>query len=910
MRPLKLTMSAFGPYMGKETIDFETLGKSGLFLITGNTGAGKTTVFDGISYALFGEPSGTGRDARTVRNMQAAMEEKPCDTYVEFEFEYKQKRYKILRNPEYERPAKRGGGTAVQKADCVFTDCDGKVITGNNAVLNKVKELLGIDREQFRQIVMLAQGDFQRLLFSSTDDKSAIFRKLFDTGNYNKLQLKISEEYNAARGEYAAKEKEIQVLFAKVTDGEPQPYEDCCKSVNDKIFQLEQRRKELEGNSKELKPKYDSLLEELNKIKSHNENYERYNRLIKTLEVEEKEIKTLQEKILQAQEQDKLGEKLRSQADGLKALLPQYVELERIKADGIALRKEIDERTARTDEKKKQQQALSRQLEQLKKRFGELSSVEQAIGELKAEADKLKDGEAEYQKAQDALALLNRLKSDNEKALREYADARKQREQYLAEYNRLYNEYFDAQAGIMAQQLNDGEPCPVCGSKNHPSPAKMHSGATDQQQVEQSKQRFEKSSSELEKAGAKAASCKTACDNASEHLVSIADKLGISAESENISRLILDGREQNSSKLEKAKKELSAALADKEMKDKLSVKIPQAEEELKKLNDEISALESESSNQDAVIRRMREECRERLDKLEYKTLADAKNKITALEKQSAEISENSAAAKKAYEDKLISVENMKGAAADLESRLDKKEPIDTKKLEEEKLGLEQMQKKASDEEKELFANVRSLCDILKDAKQLKEQQDRASQTLGWLQPLWATINGQTSGKDKLNLETYVQAVYFERIIMRANRRLMEITDGRYELKRRETAENQRSKTGLDLDVIDHCCGAQRSVKTLSGGESFQAALALALGLSDEIQSMSGGIQFDTLFIDEGFGSLDEEALSQAITTLIRLSQSNRLVGIISHVSELKNRIQRQIVITKNTSGGSHAEIVV
>ncbi|MGN0623275.1 MAG: AAA family ATPase, partial [Oscillospiraceae bacterium] len=203
MRPLKLTMSAFGPYMGKETIDFETLGKSGLFLITGNTGAGKTTVFDGISYALFGEPSGTGRDARTVRNMQAAMEEKPCDTYVEFEFEYKQKRYKILRNPEYERPAKRGGGTAVQKSDCVFTDCDGKVITGNNAVLNKVKELLGIDREQFRQIVMLAQGDFQRLLFSSTDDKSAIFRKLFDTGNYNKLQLKISEEYNAARSEYS-----------------------------------------------------------------------------------------------------------------------------------------------------------------------------------------------------------------------------------------------------------------------------------------------------------------------------------------------------------------------------------------------------------------------------------------------------------------------------------------------------------------------------------------------------------------------------------------------------------------------------------------------------------------------------------------------------------------------------------
>lgn len=910
MRPLKLTMSAFGPYMGMETIDFEMLGTSGLFLITGNTGAGKTTVFDGISYALFGETSGTGRDSKTVRNTQAAMQEKPCETFVEFEFEYKKKRYKILRNPEYERPSKRGGGTAVQKADCVFTDCNGQVTTGNNAVLEKVKALLGIDREQFRQIVMLAQGDFQRLLFSSTDDKSATFRKLFDTGNYNKLQQKISEKYTAARNEYAAKEKQMRSLFDKIADTGPQSYEQLFEAVNEKITLLEQRRKALESDSLKLRPTYERLLEQLNNIKSHNENYERYVGILKSLASEEKQLELLAKALTDSQEQDKLSEELRSQADGLRALLPQYVELEKITADGIALRKEIDARAAVTQDKKKKSEALADHIEALKKRFAELSEVEQRIGEHKAEVERLKARGSQLKKAWETLNQLNALKNDSEKAQEEYLGAKEQRERSLTEYNRLYNAYFDAQAGIMAQKLHDGECCPVCGSTNHPRLAKIQDETADQQQVERAKALYEKSTVKLQNAVARSAACKTACDNSAEQLAAVAGELGISAQSEGVSQLISDGGEQNKIALDKAEKKLSEVLAEKQMKDKLSVKIPKCEEELKRLSDEISALESESSQQDAVIRRMREECRLRLENLQFKTLAEAEKKISALEKQSAEINERSAAAKKAFEEKRLSAEKLKGAASDIESRLEKKEPIDTKQLDEKKAELELAQKKIADEEKAIFADIRSLSDILKDANSLKAQQDSASQSLSWLQPLWATINGQTGGKDKLNLETYVQTVYFDRIIMRANRRLMEITDGRYELKRCETAQDHRSKTGLDLDVIDHCCGAQRSVKTLSGGESFQAALALALGLSDEIQSMSGGIQLDTLFIDEGFGSLDETSLSQAITTLIKLSQSDRLVGIISHVSELKNRIQRQIVITKQPSGSSHAKMVL
>lgn len=911
MRPLKLTMSAFGPYSEEEIIDFELLGESGLFLITGDTGAGKTTIFDGISYALFGETSGRERESKSVRNTDAAMSGKAVETFVEFEFEYKSKKYKIKRNPEYERPAKRGGGTTVQKSDCVMIKSDSSVVSGNTQVLNEVKALLGIDRNQFRQIVMLAQGDFQRLLYSSTEEKSSIFRRLFDTVNYNSLQTKISESYNQLRSRYSDCDKSLKALLEKLDldcEASDVSYDDAAAALKKKIEALKKQRADIKSETDKNRTNTDEIIKLLEKINGQNKIFENYQKSFKNLQSAENEAVRLAESFKQAEKNKAQADILKSSADGIKAVIPQYETLDEIRSRGVALRKSLDNRKAEIMQEKQKRLQLEEDLKLQKNQLDKFMDCEKTAGEIKLEINRLKESENRYCSAFKADTALTEAQKEYLQLQTEYSTLRKSAESVSAEYDRIYYAYIDNQAGFIAAQLMDGEKCPVCGSTEHPEPAMLSESAISKQQVDKAKSIAENARKALEECGNKSAACVTGCENIKAQRDDILLQLGIQPDAESLAEQLKNEIRNIAEKLAELDAELKTTEKNIELKGRLLKAIPALEDKIELIRKNISQLESLSASDETAIGELRKQFADTQKNLKFKTLDEAQNEIARFELQSKKITDEYDLIKRSCDMAAQTAARLRGETESFENQLEKKECTDTSGIEKQKNDLFEISKKLSEEDNRLFALIQSCENALADAAQLKRSQDEIIGKLSWLQPLWATINGQTSGKDKMNLETYVQAVYFERIIRRANRRFMEITDGRYDMKRRETAENQRSKSGLDLDVIDHYSGAERSVKTLSGGESFQASLALALGLSDEIQSFSGGIQLDALFIDEGFGSLDETSLSQAVTTLIKLSRSNRLVGIISHVSELKSRIPKQIVITKSPSDGSHAEV--
>lgn len=872
MKPIRLEISAFGPYAGVTEVDFTPFHGS-IFLLTGDTGAGKTTVFDAISFALYGEGSG-GAERRSGRSFRSDYAAPDTPTYVKFTFKEGEKLYTITRNPEYERPKKRGEGVAKENASALL-ECEGTVYTRISEVDERVKEIVGLDRKQFASTVMIAQGDFLRILNAPSDERKKMFQKLFHTELYATAEGMLRERVGEAKTAHENIRREIALVASRA---------DCLGDFDRKLT-FERAKENAAENPQGLL----GVLEEYNKLLQENEQI----LLRERAELEKKKeqialaVREGEERNAQIEERDRLHtSELMSEA----AARARETEAAALRAAHRALRlrpaKEVLE--ARQKEHTRAEKALVdaneahaaalRTLQEAKARKDAAEQLQPQIATLEAEHRRLAEGEK-------ALADLMQVKKelDNAKMRLEETTLR------LGESERahiaLRERFWLGQAGLLAKELQAGIPCPVCGSVSHPLPCALPAETPSKQELDRAEERA-----------------------------------GRDAESQRIAAIAFEG----ACVKEKAVRELLNGL-----KIGLDRSVAQLAAERKALSQRIEAQKKEAA--EAFVgaeRAVREE-------------ASAAAALNVLQKRLDESAENATRAVRDFAEKLAAAEFESEAAYEAalcsESELERREAAlrhAEETLERLRGRLAQLDaglagKSAVDlavlgEQKELnAAQYADVCERLQRVQILLENNTHALQKLvalarekerisaKWtlLEDLSRTVSGTgAKGRAKLSLESYVQRYYFKEVVLAANRRLQVLSDGNFVLRCRDLPRDLMRQSGLDLEVLDRTTGAWRDVNTLSGGESFLASLSLAVGLSDVVQNQSGNVRLEMLFIDEGFGSLDDSTLQRAVSLLSRLSDGNRTIGVISHVQLLRECIQKKIVVTHGSRGSElHVE---
>lgn len=927
MRPLKLIVTAFGPYSGRTEFDFEKLGKSGLYLITGDTGAGKTTIFDAITFALYGRASGSARASDMLRSKYA---EADVPTEVELDFEYRNKRYKIKRSPEYLRPKKRGEGFTAETAKAEFY-CGETLFNGKIEEVNaEIEKVMGVTREQFMQIAMIAQGDFMKLLLADSEERKKIFRGIFKTENFDRLTDRLKEEYRLAaeaaeasqksilqyiKGTVCGEGNELFLLKNQLSEKSARLDKSIAEDVLQKIDEVISADKNIFAELSADIEKNDKLLAEANQIIGKCTAFENAKQELdfakKQLEVETPKFAEAEAALKAAKERLSHSEAFAKEIGEIVRELPKYEELE------------ITEKNCADAEKK-----IKNCTEEIQKIFADLETLSDKSSKLGAERKSLENAGENIEK----------LNAERENLLRDYKSAESlkvQIEEYSAylsafenaqklykaaaeksssaaeNYERLHRAFLDEQAGLLAEELKEGCPCPVCGSKEHPAAAKKSAHAPSKEQVEAAKKLSQKLSAEAESASVKCSEISGKLKEkkaAVESGTAVLDFASIEAAEkmlpEKISQIIAAGKEA-ASRIEAENGKLSRRA-------EIDKILPETEKKINILQGLLTEKKTEQASLAARLEGLAETAKKLRAEFKFGSRNLAQKRIEELENERKKIEQNYAAAELLHKnctEKIISfkqqiktLENQLSALGDGEFSAEEER---TKKAALERQGKE-LADKLSAVRSKIEVNSTAAKNIGDGLAELLER-ERVQSMIGALND---TARGGIAGKVNIALETYVQTTYFDRIIIRANRRLLVMTENQYELKRRIEGDAKRGQKGLELDVIDHANGTVRSVKTLSGGESFMASLALALGLSDEVQACAPGIKPDTVFIDEGFGSLDDEALRLAVKTLDDLSGGERLVGIISHVAELKEKIGKQIIVTKDKYGGSSAEIIV
>lgn len=918
MRPLKITMSAFGPYAGEVTLNMQKLGKSGIYLITGDTGAGKTTIFDAISYALYGEASGNYRENTTLRSKYASAD---TPTFVELEFEYNNEIYKINRNPEYPRPNKRGEGFTKQSANAELVMPDGSVITKIKEVSAKVEEIIGINKNQFSQIAMIAQGDFRKLLNCETNERSKIFRKIFKTEPYHNIEIKLSSLFNELKRNREKEKSGIEQYINQLKCNENDTLsleleraksgdvliEDVIKLageiINKDTLEYTKTQKNIE-----------SINEEIEKINSNIKLYENQEATKKAYAKASSKLEELKTKRNECEKAYKSAEAQRERLDDLtrkinliNSKMPKYDELK-------SLENSINERAQSFEKsnnslKQKQQEItlLEKEIDEKSKALEEVKGADLLVQkltvqkeEIKKKAEALKELKTEIDRCKTEQKNLKNAQSFAKSALDEYGALEN-------EYNQIYIAFFNEQAGIIADELKDGEPCPVCGSTSHPNLARKSENAPSQADVESAQNLVKKAQEKANKARDTASALKSKFDEIAANVKSAAKKLFGTDDN------VFDDYNSNINALKKEYDCILALLKTANEKlnlyKKLDKEIPKIQEKQKSLSDEISTLNTQKASDEAFISENTKRVTSIKSELDFESADLAKDKLKEYTNLSSDIKNAIEKSKNDFDDIKSKYDTQKGTKASLENALKEFKEIDLASLNEKYLKLNEYKKDVDETAKSLYSRIESNKLLVDDISEKRDILKGYDDKYVWLKTLSETANGDISGKEKITLETFVQMTYFDSIIRKANIRLLTMSDGQYELVRRSDAETLKKNEGLALDVIDHFNASTRSVSTLSGGESFMASLCLALGLSDEIQSSNGGIKLDTMFVDEGFGSLDGESLDRALSALTSLSQGNRLVGIISHVDALCDRIDNKIVITKDRTIGSNAQII-
>lgn len=920
MRPLKLTMAGFGPYAGVQVLDFDRLGSSGLYLITGDTGAGKTTIFDAITFALFGEASGNNRDSSMLRSKYAKDD---APTYVELTFSYGGRVYTVTRNPAYERTKTRGTGTTTKPAGAELTYPDGRQVTKNGEVDAAIREIIGLTREQFSQIAMISQGDFRKLLQADTKERQEIFRDIFKTGLYVLLQNQLKERTGGIRTQRERASQSIQQYINGMTCDEDSVYAlDAQKAKNGELpvtEVMELLRALLAEDQKEesqLEAELDTVekaLEQITLQLTQAETYETNKEALAECVAEEATLtvalETAKATLDAAQETVPAQEKLQSKIAEMELLLPSYDELDTHTAALAAAQTDLSGAHAAQESASKEKTNLTTEITGLRTEQKDLADVSAEKEKLAAQLQQLGDRQKQFVDFLSGMEGLAREQAELAKRQEDYLKEEEASSELLREYEVKERAFLREQAGIMAGSLTAGMACPVCGSIEHPHPAVLAEDAPTEADVKAAKAKYDTAQRRANEASNEAQKRKGMVDTREEALakeldslipgISLADGAKAAEEQENLLAVQIEGLNVQIVALTKKmarREELDVLLPKKELL------LRAAEETITVKTAEIASLTAKAESSEAQIYALR-------NKLAFPDKAAAEAEISALRAESDKLRQNLQTAETAHNQCKENLAGVRGTIEQLRKQLEGGVDIDTVQLRTKKDEYAAQKTVVMAKQKIVHTRISTNETALQGVSSKAAEVERLDKKYVWMKALSDTANGSVSGKDRVMLETYIQTTYFERILARANIRLQKMSGGQYDLKRREKADNKQSQSGLELDIIDHINTTERSVNTLSGGEAFLASLALALGLSDEVQ-MSTGIHLDTLFVDEGFGSLDSEALSKAYSTLAGLTEGNRLVGIISHVAELKEKIDKQIVVKKEKTGESRAEIIM
>lgn len=886
MKPIELVMSAFGSYGREERIDFSNLAGE-LFLITGDTGAGKTTIFDGIMYALYGKTSGGEREGAMMRSQFAASDRK---TFVRFTFSYGKQVYKVERNPEYSMDVTLKNGTVKSRKvaqNVELTLPDGSVFLGKKAETDgKLEEIIGLTAEQFTQMAMIAQGDFLKLIYAKSDERKKIFTKLFGTGFYNRIQEALRRQSSALDDAIAEnKRASLQEFARKMRPEGFVEIEDVLDKTSVDIVRAYldfggQKEKELECVCKEIKKEEQNLAEKIAK----GELLEKTFLLLERAKGKKQELEEQKDVIIKYEKDLKRAK----QAETVAAL-----EEQKKKAVTVlgSVKKELRELEKGTKELQ-----ISLECYEAVQRWLNLRGQELKIKDLET---RLK----EYEKEE------NKLKS-----LADAWDKAAQESQLASEaYNRKYRIFLQEQAGILAETLVSGEPCPVCGSKNHPVPAKLSEEAVSEAEVNLAKQKrdvAEKNCGEAEKAyRLKEQNRKLLWQQLeADFMEQLKAMPGTKTEAQSVLQTVkADGdiAMQQSVTLFYQDKNWSALVAScKENTKKIHEKaVLEAEEKYQKLLAKEGRIQGEAEAIRARIAQLEVESKEAdisykegiltagfVDEEEYRNGKCSIEQQKALE-----------AAIKKYE---VDCQQNAGELKSLKEQVRGKKPVEMADLRAVYQETEKKRKNAERTKQDVhIANVTNKA-IVERLKGYGEQLDTLQREDAVVKLLFKTANGRLTQSVKMDFETYIQRQYFRQIIRQANKRFLVMTGQQFMLQIKEEMTGKGKNEGLDLQVYSLVTGKTRDIKTLSGGESFLAALSMALGLSDIVKQNAGGIHLDMMFIDEGFGSLDTEARKKAIEVLAELSGKNRMIGIISHVTELKEQLDKKLLVTRNEKGSS------
>ncbi|WP_206460440.1 AAA family ATPase [Anaerovorax sp. IOR16] len=1052
MKPITLVMNAYGPYGGKVEIPFEQLGERGLFLITGDTGSGKTTIFDAITYALFGMVSGSTRTVNTLRSDFALNEEK---TFVEFVFFHKNERYKVIRTPQYERPKKRGNGFVTQAVEAELLLPSGKVITKVKEVDEAIEKILGLDYKQWIQIGMIAQGEFLKLLNADSKTRSDIFRKVFHTDFFLNIQQRLTQELSICRKEKEAAEQRL----LQYTDGillEEDSEKKCVFTewqkeknqylIDEILTLLEEQLEEDRIVEKHWENKIQQYGMELRELTRKKAIAEESNRLFIQLDEALKEKTLLDEqydKIQNKKQRVSLSKIVSEKILPLKQIYKKSKDiLEREGLQQEELHQKLSSLNAIKLQKEKSFLQAAQMKEELNKFIGEIATLKERIPQyelsekLKQERDRLSIEEKRFieeikksQEINETLKKEKELRKDigqnhlsctlslekkraEEQKLKEKADAlsnlisqidhfHMEEENYILECRKYEmldlsvaelqtkcieeeHRYLREQAGVLAQTLQDGEPCPVCGSKEHPNKAMVSKDAITKEMLNKMKQNVSEQLKRLQEAGNHLAEKKERTNQGKKQIIfdynkifknkikiiSLEDiKTCVIQEEQETGNQLTDNAKEIISlinqldeilKEEKHLQKVEKMLLQQEMNQAgLQQQLQEYKEELAALDgrlltiqkhgeikdiktakQELYLLEKKKSEMEEIIKtveneyqKIEKECYELkavlLEKdrilpqmkseyqLAFDEYLDALNKCGINEEECSNIEQNKIHLQEEEREVEIYDQQVKECAlliGQLMKQTKGKEKISLEEYFNQIQILEEEDRQTKRKKEQVTIRLAQNLKTKENMIHAKNDAEEKQQRFAMVKELSDTANGNLAGKQKIAFESFVQGAYFDWILYHANQRFGLMTNGRYQLKKRENAMDLKSQSGLDLDVADAYTGKARTVKSLSGGESFKAALSLALGLSDVIQSSLGGIQMDTLFIDEGFGSLDSDSIQQAMQVLAQLTEGNRLIGIISHVDELKRCIDKKIIVRGKSifgkQSGSELEVIV
>ena len=923
MKPLKLTMSAFGSYAGKNVIDF-TGQQQGIFLITGDTGAGKTTIFDAITYALYNQTSGGERNGNMMRSQYAQPE---TETYVELEFLYRGQTYRVRRNPDYKiTKTLKNGKIREQKVphSVELTLPDGTVFPEKkNATDAKIIEILGLTADQFSQIVMIAQGDFLKLLYTKSDERKMIFSKLFRTDIYWKIQENLRRksmemDERIQENDRAFEQEKSRII--PLPESEELPLDELVERLRERLKDALKEQNLRRANVEELNKKI-TKYEEINKLFV---SLEKIRQTGKELEARQAESKERRQQIENARKADKVlvaeQQNLRQQ-QAVEQSAQAIAKMGETLADDQEMFETLKTQLQEAEAKQKREAAdTQKKMLALEQSFPSYEALQNARSEeqqaKKVWEDLRKTSEESFHKKAAGIAALKEQQKRQEQIVEQTKKNWEQTSLSASEsakhYEHMYEAFLKEQAGILAENLSAGCPCPVCGSTVHPDPAKLSDHAVTELEVEQAKKTRAAAEEKRDMAYAAFEAEKTE-----------KQKLAQAVEKEEAD-FVLEQTIAKQQRKEAEQNYVSLQKIAEQIREKLVYpSLAEAKKQYAAMQKALEAAEQEIERKRQKV----SELAEAMNTLKGQKLAEEENQKTAkklaakTEKEYAKLLEKSGFVseetyhlailpersrsklereEKEYESQCLRQQSEQKL---LEKQVSGKTYTDTTELNEQLKIEKQALKEAEKTYMELhtaYENDRSVlqnCAVYLEKGKKLESEDQVIKSLS------KTANGRLSGSAKIDFETYIQRQYFKQIIHEANKRLLTMSNHQFILKLKEEANTGRkTNEGLDLSVYSLVTDSERDVKTLSGGESFLAALAMALGLSDIVERSAGAIHPDMMFIDEGFGSLDAQSRQQAIEVLAELAGDSRMVGIISHVTELKEQIDRKLVVSRTDKG--------